>query len=60
VVYAIRVEQIERYALAALSAGADVDPEEQRQLFDASLEAVPEAVADPETYELKQALGLRR
>jgi hypothetical protein len=60
VVYAIRVEALERYVLAAVAAGADVDPDEQRARFDKWLESVPDAVADPERYELMQALGLGR
>jgi hypothetical protein len=37
-----------------------VDPDEQRAQFDRWLESVPDVVADPERYELLQALGLRR
>jgi hypothetical protein len=36
-----------------------VDPDAERAKFDKWLESVPEAVADPEKFELKQALGLR-
>lgn len=45
--------------MAAMSAGAEIDPDEQRAKFDEWLIAPPEAVTDPERYELLQALGLR-
>jgi hypothetical protein len=53
------VDEIERRAVAALSAGAEVDPDEERLKFDTALNEKPESVADPERYELMQALGLR-
>jgi hypothetical protein len=60
VTYALWVDELERRAVAALAAGADVDPDAERVKFDKWLDSEPEAVADPERYELLQALGLRR
>lgn len=60
VVYVLWVDEIERRAVAALAAGAEVDPDDERANFDKWLEAEPESVTNPERYELKQALGLRR
>lgn len=58
-------ERTNTTALAALIAaanGAQVtmpDPDQIRADFDRALAAPPESIADPATYELKQALGLR-
>jgi hypothetical protein len=59
VVYVLWVDEIERRSVAALAAGAEVDPDAERAKFDKWLDSVPEAVSDPEKFELKQALGLR-
>ncbi|WP_285554890.1 hypothetical protein [Actinoplanes regularis] len=50
-------------AMIAASNGAQVkmpDPDQIRRDFDRALAAPPEEIADPATYELKQALGLNR
>jgi hypothetical protein len=59
-VYVLLADTLERRDLAALAAGAEVDPDERRADFDRRLAAAPEQVADPDRYELLQALGLRR
>lgn len=58
-VYALHIDRLEQRCLAARSAGADVDPEQERHRFDEWLTAMPAAVADPEDWELRRALGLR-
>lgn len=48
--------------MLARANGADVtapDPARVRADFDAALAAVPEPIANPDEYVLKQALGLR-
>ena len=45
--------------MAALAAGAEVDPDEERRKFDEQLNGIPESVVDPERYELLRSLGLR-
>lgn len=57
--YVLWVEEIERRSVAALSAGAEINPDEQREKFDKWLIAEPEMVNDSERYELLRALGLR-
>lgn len=57
--YVLWVDEIERRSVAALSAGAEVDPGEERIKFDKWLVAEPEMVKDAERYELLRALGLR-
>lgn len=42
-----------------MAAGAEVDPDEERAKFEKWLESEPAYVADPEKFELMQALGLR-
>lgn len=59
-VYVLLVDRLEARCVAALAAGADVDPDGRRAEFDKWLESEPESVANPERYELMQALGLRR
>lgn len=54
------VDRIEARVLAALSAGAQVDPDEQRAEFEKWLASPLEAEMDPERYELLVSLGLRR
>jgi hypothetical protein len=53
------VDEIEHRAVAAMAAGAEVDPDAERVKLDKWLDEPPEHVADPEKYELMQALGLR-
>lgn len=60
VVYVLLVDRLERMDIAAYAAGAEIDLDERRTEFDRRLDAAPEPVADPERYELMQALGLRR
>lgn len=46
----------------AIAQGAEMEPPDALKMiedWEASLAAVPEELEDPETYELKQALGLR-
>lgn len=58
-------EQVSMATLAAVlarSQGADApmpDPDQIRVDFDTALAAVPEQIANPDEYVLKQALGLR-
>lgn len=58
-VYVLLVDRLEARCIAAMTAGADVDPDERRAEFDRWLVSEPESVANPERYELMQALGLR-
>lgn len=56
------VEQYESRTLAYISAGAEVDPDEERQRLDEwLLSPLPESSSiDREREELLQAVGLRR
>ena len=54
------VDRLEARCLAAMAAGAEVDPDEERQRFDAALFDGESADGrDPAETELRRALGLR-
>lgn len=57
--YVLCLDRIERIALAALSAGAEVNPEEQRDEFDAWLLSEPEVI-DADQADLMRVLGVGR
>lgn len=58
-VYVLLVDRLEARCVAAMTAGADVDPDERRAELDRWLISEPESVVDPVRYELMRALGLR-
>lgn len=53
------IDRVERSALAAVSGGANVNPEEQRDKFDEWLLSEVELI-DAETADLNRALGVGR
>lgn len=54
------VDRLEARCLAAMAAGAEVDPDEERAKFDAALSEEPKPLteADYEEREWRQAVGL--
>jgi len=60
-IYVHLIDRLEARCLAAIAAGAEIDPDEERAKFDAGLfdEPKPISDADYEQLEWRQAFGLR-